>query len=80
MSSQVSHRSYLSTLHDLLFSMNWLTSLCLMLAIIYWFYRFIRAIYNLQLFFNIRAFYNQALDIRPVGKIDCHAIEMTDLL
>ena len=48
------------------FSMNWITSLCLILAIIYWFYRFIRAIYNLQSFYTIRTFYHQALDIKPV--------------
>ncbi len=51
-----------------LFSMHLITSLCLILAIIYWFYRLARAVYNISSFFNIRAFYNQALDIKPVRK------------
>lgn len=49
------------------FSMNWLTSLCLILAIIYWFYRLIRTICNLQAFYTIRNFYHQALEIQSVG-------------
>lgn len=46
--------------------MRILTSLCVLLAIIYWLYRLSRAIYNLFSYFNIRAFYAQALDIKPV--------------
>jgi len=42
-----------------------LTKLCLIIAITYWIYRFSRAIYNLLSYFNIRAFYAQALDIKP---------------
>lgn len=47
-------------------SMHLLTTLCLILAIAYWLYRLSRAIYNLLSYFNIRAFYAQALDIKPV--------------
>jgi len=46
--------------------MHLITSLCLLLSIIYWLYRLARAVYNILSFFNIRAFYNQALDIKPV--------------
>lgn len=48
--------------------MHLLTSLCVMLSIIYWLYRLIRALYNLLSYFNIRAFYAQALDIKPVER------------
>jgi hypothetical protein len=48
--------------------MHLITSLCLILSIIYWFYRLIRAAYNIISFSNIRLFYNQALDIKPVKK------------
>jgi hypothetical protein len=48
--------------------MHLLTTLCVLLSIIYWFYRLIRALYNLLSYFNIRAFYAQALDIKPVEK------------
>jgi hypothetical protein len=55
--------------------MHLLTALCVILAIIYWLYRLIRALYNLLSYFNIRAFYAQALDIKPVrdnrGKTSC---------
>ena len=53
-------------------SMHLLTTLCLILAIAYWLYRLSRAIYNLLSYFNIRAFYAQALDIKPV-KTRCRA-------
>ncbi|CAF0900705.1 unnamed protein product [Rotaria sp. Silwood1] len=46
-------------------NMHLLTTLCIILSIIYWFYRLSRAIYNLFSYFNIRAFYTQALDIKP---------------
>jgi hypothetical protein len=46
--------------------MHLITSLCLILSIIYWFYRLARSAYNILSFFNIRAFYNQALDIKSV--------------
>ncbi|CAF1192310.1 unnamed protein product [Didymodactylos carnosus] len=42
-----------------------LISLCVALAVIYWIYRFCRAVYNLLSFYNIRLFYSQALDIKP---------------
>ncbi|CAF0832259.1 unnamed protein product [Adineta steineri] len=45
--------------------MHLITSLCLILSIIYWLYRLCRALYNLLSYFNIRAFYTQALDIKP---------------
>ncbi|CAF0843587.1 unnamed protein product [Adineta ricciae] len=48
-----------------LHQMNLLTRLCIFLSIIYWLYRLSRAIYNLLSFYNIRAFYAQALDIKP---------------
>jgi hypothetical protein len=48
--------------------MHLITSLCLLLSIIYWLYRLARAAYDLLSFYNIRAFYNQALDIKPVMK------------
>ena len=41
-------------------------SKCIILSIVYWIYRLSRAIYNLLSYFNIRAFYAQALDIKPV--------------
>ncbi|CAF2602109.1 unnamed protein product [Rotaria sp. Silwood2] len=47
-------------------NMRLIISLCLILSIIYWIYRFSRAIYNLLSYFNIRAFYIQALDIKPI--------------
>lgn len=47
--------------------MNLLTNLCIILAIIYWIYRFSRSALDLISYFNIRAFYAQALDIKPVG-------------
>ncbi|CAF3486156.1 unnamed protein product [Rotaria sp. Silwood1] len=50
-------------------NMHLLTTLCIILSIIYWFYRLSRAIYNLFSYFNIRAFYTQALDIKPVKRI-----------
>jgi hypothetical protein len=46
--------------------MHLLTTLCIILSIIYWLYRLSRALYNLLSYFNIRAFYAQALDIKPV--------------
>ena len=46
--------------------MHRLTFLCLLLAIIYWFYRLLRATYNIISYANIRTFYAQALDIQPV--------------
>ncbi len=48
------------------FSMHLITSLCLIFSLIYWLYRLSRAMYNLLSYFNIRAFYTQALDIKPV--------------
>jgi hypothetical protein len=48
------------------FSMRLLTTLCVILSVIYWLYRLIRAFYNILSYFNIRAFYAQALDIKPV--------------
>ncbi|CAF3419510.1 unnamed protein product [Rotaria sp. Silwood1] len=48
-----------------LHNMHLIISLCLILSIIYWIYRFLRVIYNLLSYFNIRAFYIQALDIKP---------------
>ncbi|CAF3238887.1 unnamed protein product [Rotaria socialis] len=46
-------------------NMHLITSICLLLSFIYWIYRLSRAIYNLLSYFNIRAFYTQALDIKP---------------
>lgn len=48
------------------FSMPLLTTLCTILAIIYWLYRLARSVYDLLSYFNIRAFYAQALEIKPV--------------
>ena len=46
--------------------MHLLTILCVLLSIIYWLYRLSRACYNIISYYNIRAFYTQALDIKPV--------------
>jgi hypothetical protein len=46
--------------------MHLLTTLCIILSMIYWLYRLSRALYNILSYFNIRAFYAQALDIKPV--------------
>ncbi|CAF0903757.1 unnamed protein product [Adineta steineri] len=48
-----------------LHNMHLLTNLCIILSIIYWLYRLTRSLYNLLSYFNIRAFYAQALDIKP---------------
>jgi hypothetical protein len=71
MSSQVEQLSMSNskqTLSIVSFSMHLLTILCLILAAIYWLYRFSRALYNILSYFNIRAFYAQALDIKPVNQ------------
>jgi len=46
--------------------MSLLTFLSLIFAIVYWFYQFLRAVYNIFTFYSIRAFYDQVLDIKPV--------------
>ena len=48
--------------------MHLLTTSCIILSMIYWLYRLSRALYNVLSYFNIRAFYAQALDIKPVQR------------
>ena len=68
MPSQVSLAACQLSAEKFLFRMPLLTSLCLLLSMIYWFYRLLRAMYNLFTYFNIRSFYAQALDIQPVSR------------
>jgi hypothetical protein len=60
--------------------MHLLTNLCILLSIIYWLYRLIRALYNLLSYFNIRAFYAQALDIKPVKILQKKFFKNFDLI
>ncbi|CAF3406257.1 unnamed protein product [Rotaria socialis] len=62
--------------------MHLLTTSCIILSIIYWLYRFSRALYNLISYYNIRAFYIQALDIKPndLSNMTWHEVQQRLLL
>lgn len=75
MPSQVSLPVYQISTEKFLFRMPLLTSLCLLLSMIYWFYRLLRAMYNIFTYFNIRSFYAQALDIQPVIRFSSSCCE-----
>ncbi|CAF3812932.1 unnamed protein product, partial [Rotaria magnacalcarata] len=62
--------------------MHLLTTSCIILSIIYWLYRLSRALYNLISYYNIRAFYIQALDIKPndLSNMTWHEVQQRLLL